>query len=157
MPRPDLDQIKWARAQQKWIRRRGEAIDLLTRIESLLDTILISGFIKPEYQPRFYGILIWEDFRLSTKVRLFRQIDLPEELQAKQKGIARTLEEKLLPTRNRFAHRQSVILTHKGVTVASLIDKGYKLSEITDKDFKAFRKECGRVTRMLQDVLLSLL
>jgi hypothetical protein len=156
MTRRDAEAI-FTRAEQNLIRKRGEAIHLITHIEVLLDTILVQCLIKSSYQKKFYEVLTWEDFRLSFKVRLFGQINLPAELQAKQREIVKTLLDDLLPTRNRYAHRLSLIDVHKGGAVISLLDKNYKTLVITDEDFQAFRGKCDHVTRMLEDVLSGIL
>jgi hypothetical protein len=157
MPRPTEDDAVFTRTERKVISMRGEAIHLITQIESFLDIILITSFIKPEYENKFYEILMWEDFRLSTKVRLFAKIDLPTELQAKQKEIVKTLLNEVIPTRNRYAHLASIILVHSGVAVSSWVDKGHKMSQIADKDFKVFRGNCDRVRGMLEDVFAGIL
>jgi len=38
-----------------------------------------------------------------------------------------------------------------------MVDKGHKMVQITDKDFKLFRKKCKRVKRMLEDIARYLL
>lgn len=154
---PTIDHTVFTRTQRKVFRMRGEAIDLITKLETFLDIILITSFIKPEYENKFYAILMWEDFRLSTKVKLFEEIDLPKELQPKQRLIVKTLRNNLIPTRNRYAHRASIILVHAGQAVTTFVDKGHKMSPITDREFRAFRKNCNRTRKMLEDVLFGIL
>ena len=81
---------------------------------------------------------------------------MPEEFQAKQKQIVRTLQNKLLPTRNKYAHRAAIISVWADVVVTSMVEKGHKIVPITDKEFKQFRKECKHVERMLQEVFTGL-
>jgi len=136
---------------------RGEAIQLITELETYLDIILVGSFIKSEYAGKFFEILMWEDFRLSTKVRLFEKIDMPKELQVKQKEIARTLQNNLLPTRNKYAHREAIIVVFGGVGQTTLVDKRYKMVPISPKNFRLFRKNCKRVKRMLQEIAVGII
>jgi hypothetical protein len=87
---PTKDEAVYTRTERKVIRMRGEAIHLMTQIESFLDIILITSFIKPDYEAKFYAILMWEDFRLSTKVRLFEEIDLPNNCRQNKKRLLRS-------------------------------------------------------------------
>lgn len=160
--RKDPLEIKYERAYQKIVRKRGETIEAITKIESMLDNILTEYFTKPTpyINVMFHQILMLEDFRLSTKVKMFEYVDVPGELKAKQKDIIRTMENKLLPTRNKFAHLQSLLRYRiGGKEVPVLIGRakaglkaGNRLYEISDKEFKAFLKECDRIQDLLGQI-----
>jgi len=155
--RKSKDLQKWyTKKKQKLIRQRGQAIQLMTEIETLLNAILLQSFIAEAYKTKFDEILLWEDFRLSTKVRLLAQVDVSEPLRKKQQYVVRTLQSKLLPARNKYAHLQGIVST-KDDTAAILVDRGYKLREITDKEFRDFQKECNRIFHSLQEILADVM
>ena len=59
------------------------------------------------------------------------------------------LEKKLLPVRNKYAHRSGVIYAREKGGFTFLIDKGFKPFMISEKDFREFRKICMKVLIML--------
>jgi len=131
------------------IKKRGEAIHWMIEIESLLDEAIIWNCISGEYQDDFVGILQWEDFRLSTKVRLFSEIHLPDKMRKMQSLIVHLLRDKLLPTRNKFAHSPSTFEEHQ----TALIVRGRKYYEVTPKSFKEFKETCYKVMAMLRYIV----
>lgn len=145
-----------SRLESQLIKKRGEAIHRLTEIEWTLDQIITRSFIKSEYQGKFQLILLWEDFRLSTKVRLFKEVLVPQELETTQRRIINDLEKRLLPVRNKYAHRSGVIYAERGGGIAFLLDKGLKPFVISEKDFKEFRKTCKHVLNMLDEIISAL-
>ena len=132
------------------IKKRGEVIHWLTEIESELDDLIIYNFIREDKAGKFFEILIWEDFRFSTKLRLFREIDLPLESKVKQKELANELD-KLSRIRNKFAHRFSLVTTNE----TFLIDQKHKGIPVTEKTFNDFKKRVKIALSLLRGLLLS--
>ena len=94
---------KMVKKAEKLVNRRGEALNWLTEIESVLDELFILNFVKKELRKQFFDILLWEDFRFSTKIKLFAEIKLLNGFEKEQKSLVKKLEQ-LSSIRNKFAH-----------------------------------------------------
>jgi hypothetical protein len=132
-------------------RMRGEAVYWMTEIELELDELINYNLIKNEYRTAFFEALRWEDFRFSTKLRLFELLKLPPQLQELQKETCRELRD-LSKVRNKFAHRSSFILEDQG---SWLIDKR-GLHEVDKGHLEVYRRRCVRALEALLQVDLEL-
>ena len=121
---------KMNKLSSKLIQKRGEIIHWLTETESTLDEIIIEHFIKKDRVNKFFNMFLWEDFKLSTKIRMFGEVDLPESIKEIQKYTKKELE-KISSIRNKYAHKLSLITLEK----AYLIDKNHNPLETDDKSF----------------------
>jgi hypothetical protein len=138
---------------EKLLKMRGEAIHWLTEIEGLLDGLIVRNFVRTEYEQIFSQIMHWEDFRFSTKVRMFGLIEFPEKHAKIQKRLVKELES-LSRVRNRFAHSPSILYSlPKQPITAALVVKGSRLEEIRPKEFKKFLTRCYRAIEDLRRLL----
>jgi hypothetical protein len=133
--------------RRKLNRQRGEVINWMTELESELDDIIIGVYIKPEFQPVFLDALLWEDFRLATKIKLFEALPIVGEGKNFQSKVVAQLR-KLSSKRNKFAHRISLI-TSDGTY---LIDKDHRPYPVTDEDMEKFREEAKDTLAALKAV-----
>lgn len=138
-------------SRKKLIRQRGEIINWMTEIESELDDIIIIVFVKPEFERVFLNALLWEDFRLSTKIRLFEAIPFTGEGKKFQNEVVKHLR-KLASIRNKFAHRLSMINSEG----TFLIDRGHQEFPVTDERMEEFRQEARFTLAALKAVIASL-
>jgi len=95
-------------------------------------------------------MLLWEDFRLSTKIRMFQRIKLPQELAGLQERLVKDLE-KVSSARNRYAHRLSLVR----LADAYLIDKGHKPYKVDEKTFSEFKEMAMETLAGLRMILLK--
>ena len=140
---------KMDRLAEALVKSRGEVIHWMTEIESILDEIIIDYFIKDGKKSAFYEIILWEDFRLSTKIRLLEEIKIIGEEDVKKK-LAKEIK-KLSSIRNKFAHRLSLITMDK----VGLIDKKHKLYEFNDKGHEEFKDRAIDTLARLKLILLK--
>ena len=135
----------------KLMKSRGEVVQLATEMESELDELIMYNFIKTEYALKFFEILMWEDFKFSTKIKLFGEIEFSNEnIRTAQKRIVKELEE-LSRIRNKFAHRMGLVVP--GHTF--LIDKKRVPIKIDETMLKDYRKRCKKVIIELRAILIS--
>lgn len=128
-------------------RIRGEAVYWMTEIEFELNELINYNFIKNEYRTAFYEALRWEDFRFSTKLRLFELLKLPPRLQKLQKETSKELT-KLSNVRNKFAHRASFVVEGQG---SWLIDKR-GLYQVGERHLEEYRRRCVKALEALLQV-----
>ena len=144
------EEAKMNALTDKLIWQRGEFIHWMTEIESELDELIVHNFINEKQKGKFFEILLWEDFRLSTKIRLFKEIPLEVKLKDIQSKIVSQLEY-LSTIRNKLAHRLSMITPDR----TFLIGKKHKAFEIDDKLFGEFKDRAISVLADLKFILLT--
>lgn len=137
--------------RKKLMRQRGEIINWMAEIESELDDIIITVFIRQEYERVFLNALLWEDFRLSTKIRLFEAIPFTGNGKKFQTKVANQLR-RLSSIRNKFAHRLSMINSEG----TFLIDKDHQAFPVTDEKMEEFRQEARYALAALKAIIAAL-
>jgi hypothetical protein len=138
---------------EKLLMMRGEAIHWTTEIEGLLESLVVQNLIRAEYEEVFSQIMRWEDFRFSTKVRMFGLIEFPQKHLKMQKKLVKELES-LSRVRNRFAHSPSVFYgVPKKPLMTALVVKGTTLEELHPREFKKFLTRCYQAIEDLRSLL----
>lgn len=134
--------------QKEIIRVRGEVTHWLVEIEALLDEIICAYFIRPAYFSHFMKILLWENFSMSLKIKLFNEIDFGKKFEEKKKQIIKDLNE-LNSIRNKIAHWLGIV-TLKDKFIAG---RDYKSILIDKKFLDGFRKKAINVLKSLKAIL----
>jgi len=133
---------------EQLIKRRGECIHWMSEIESELDELIIYNFIKKECGKQFFEILLWEDFRFRTKIRLFGEIPLHDK--DTQSQLVKELG-KLASIRNKYAHCLSIVTLEE----TFLINKKLKPYKVDDEVFDKFKERALKTLWALKAILLS--
>jgi len=123
----------------------------MTEIESALDELITYHFVKKERADAFFEAMLWEDFRFSTKIKLFQIMAVPDNLKELHEDTFRELL-RLPEARNKFAHRLSLTDGHK----TWLIGKNHKPEEINDVFFDDFKKRCIHTLASLKCIYFTL-
>jgi len=149
VPQEEIDKMN--SLAKDLIFKRGEAIHWMTEIESVLDELIVLNFIKREHGHLFLEILLWEDFPLRTKIRLFSKIPFKQQdyIELQSETIAKL--EKLSSIRNKFAHRLSLISAEE----AYLIDKEKKVFKVDEAQFNDFKNKAIHVLASLKWILFA--
>lgn len=139
---------KLRRQQKSIIRTRGEVIHWIVEIEALMDEIICAYFIKPEYFSQVMKILLWENFSISLKIRLFNEIDFGKNLKKVKEQLVKDLNN-LNSIRNKMAHGLGIV-SLKYRYVVSRESKGMPINE---KFISEFRKKSKNVLASLHAIL----
>jgi len=143
------NELKKLNEQQKYIIRvRGEVIHWMVEIESLMDEIICAYFVKPKYFSHFMKILLWENFSMSLKIKLFNEIDFGKGFKERKKQIVKDLSE-LNSIRNKIAHWLGIV-SLKNKFIAG---RDYKVVSIDKKFIDRFRKEAESILASLHTIL----
>ncbi len=139
---------KLKKQQEKIIKVRGEVIHWLVEIEALTDEIICAYFIRPAYFSHFMKILLWQNFSMSLKIKLFNEIDFGKKFEKKKKRIVKDLNE-LNSIRNKIAHWLGIVTLNDKF----IVGRNYKNILIDKKFLDEFRKKAINVLKSLKAIL----
>jgi len=133
--------------------KRGEVVHWLTELDYLLSEIIAHYFIKDDQRKIFFNFLFWEELRFSTKIKLFKEITVPEKIRKKHSLIVKELQ-KLSEERNKLAHRLGMIT----LEVSSILEKSGNQASTDDKQnyLAGFRCKSQETWKGLIEILFIL-
>lgn len=139
---------KLEKQQKNIIKVRGEVIHWMVEIESLMDEIICAYFVRPRHFSHFMEILLWENFSMFLKIKLFNEIDFGEKFEERKKQIVKDLNE-LNSIRNKIAHWLGIV----SLKDRFIAGRDYKAISIDKEFISKFRKKAKNTLAFLKAIL----